>query len=224
MYRIDSAGSIAGQFTDGNPQAGQEATVLPADWLNSVQEEIAGVIEFAGIALSKPTRTQLRQAIVTLIAGVVGTGGGSVPTTRQVTGAGLVTGGGPLAADLTLTVPKASAAEVLAGTIDNKAVTPLGLSSGFARSLTQPGYAAIPLCGGLMLQWLTGTVGANATAILSFPVAFPTACLGAFVNGGRLDYAAQDNNPFVSGTGTSNVSIFNSADTLVSVNVLALGY
>lgn len=224
MYRIDSAGSIGGKFTDGNPQAGQEATVLPADWLNSVQEEISGVIEFAGIGLSKPTQTQLRQAIVALIAGVVGTGGGSVPTTRNVNGAGLVTGGGPLAADLTLTVPKASAAEVLAGTNDTKAVTPLGLSSGFARSLAMPGYAVIPLAGGLMLQWLSGTVGANATAILSFPTTFPTACLGAFVNGGRLDYAAQDNNPFASGTGTSNVSIFNSADTTVSVFVLAIGY
>lgn len=224
MHRVDAPGHLGNRFFDGNPQAGQEATALTADWHNAVQEELANLIEYAGIALDKNDNEQLRDAIVALIAGVVGTGGGSVPTTRNVTGAGLVTGGGPLAADLTLTVAKASAAEVLAGTNDSKAVTPLALASSFARSLAQPGYAVIPFGGGLMLQWLTGTVGANSTGILSLPTSFPTACLGAFVNGGRLDYAAQDNNPFASGYGTANVSIFNGSDTSVSVNVLAIGY
>ncbi len=51
-----------------------------------------------------------------------------VPTTRQVNTSGLATGGGDLTADRTITVPKASTAEAVAGTDDDKAVTPLGLA------------------------------------------------------------------------------------------------
>ncbi len=222
MHRIDTAGHVGNRFNDGNPQLGQEATLVDAAWFNAVQEGIIDVITYAGIAPLKGDDTQLRDAIVALIAGVVGTGGGSVPTTRQVLGGGLATGGGALAADITLTVPKASAAEVLAGTNDTKAVTPLALANALPRSIASPGY--ITLSGGLILQWLNGTVGANSTTIVSLPTSFPTAALGAFVNGGRLDYAAQDNNPFASGVGLSNVSVYNASDTLVSFNILAIGY
>ncbi|MGF7149433.1 hypothetical protein FHS96_003084 [Sphingomonas zeicaulis] len=54
---------------------------------------------------------------------------GAVPTTRNITGGGLVTGGGNLAADRQLQVLKASAAEALAGQFDDRAVTPAALSS-----------------------------------------------------------------------------------------------
>lgn len=74
MYRIDNADAATalpvpspvaqpGYFTGGNPQAGQAATIVDADWLNAVQEEIAHVIEQAGLVLSKTDRTQLWQAI-----------------------------------------------------------------------------------------------------------------------------------------------------------------
>jgi hypothetical protein len=74
MYRIDSAGSVTtipvarplatpGYFQGGNPQSGMDATIVDADWLNAVQEEIATVIEQAGITLSKTDRTQLWQAL-----------------------------------------------------------------------------------------------------------------------------------------------------------------
>lgn len=48
-----------------------------------------------------------------------------VPTSRLVSTAGLATGGGSLAADRTITVPKATTAEALAGVDDSKALTPL---------------------------------------------------------------------------------------------------
>jgi hypothetical protein len=224
MFRIDQPGHVANKFVTGNPQAGQQATRMGAEWPNAVQEELCHVIEFAGLVLNKLDSTQLRQAIVALIAGVVGTGGGSVPTTRNVLGAGLVTGGGPLAADLTLTVPKASAAEVLAGANDTKAVTPLGLASAFARSLTSNGYCVIPFAGGFMLQWMSGTVTGNGTTILNLPTSFPTANFAAVCTGGNAVINAQDNSPFVSGRGVSNVSIFNAVDSSCSVDVIALGY
>jgi hypothetical protein len=54
---------------------------------------------------------------------------GAVPTTRTVSGGGLVTGGGNLAGNITLTVPKASPIDVATGTDDAKAVTPLAMAA-----------------------------------------------------------------------------------------------
>lgn len=51
---------------------------------------------------------------------------------RQITGAGLATGGGDLHADRVITVAKASGAEAAAGTNDAKAVTPLALATPLA--------------------------------------------------------------------------------------------
>lgn len=55
-------------FRDGNPLAGLPATQLDAGWFNSVQEEIANVVEAAGIALDAGDLTQLLQAVTALIA------------------------------------------------------------------------------------------------------------------------------------------------------------
>lgn len=221
MHRTDAEANVANKFSDGNPQAGQPATVVDADWLNAVQEGIIDVMTFAGILPVKGDDTQLRDAIIALIAGVVGTGGGSVPTTRLVNAGGLVTGGGALAADITLTVTKASAAEVLAGVNDTKAVTPLALANARPRSIAANGY--ITLDGGLVIQWLAGTVSANGTTNLSWPTAFPNACFGAHCNGGRLALDSSDNPPFVSGVGTTTVSIYNDINATTAVYVIGIG-
>lgn len=66
MHRIDAAGYAAGNlFTDGNPSTGTPATVVDAAWLNDIQENLAQLIEAAGIALSKGDYTQLLKAVVT---------------------------------------------------------------------------------------------------------------------------------------------------------------
>lgn len=54
MHRIDGPGATSpgNQFTEGDPVSAVPATVVTADWLNAVQEEISGVIEGASIALS----------------------------------------------------------------------------------------------------------------------------------------------------------------------------
>lgn len=222
MHRIDSEGHVGNRFTEGNPQTGQQATILGAKWHNTVQEELAHLVEFANIALSTGDDTQVRQAIVALIAGVVGTGGGSVPTTRQVLGGGLITGGGPLAADLTLTLLKASAAEVLAGVDDTKAVTPLSLANARPRSFGSNGY--ITLDGGFIIQWLRSTVGSNSNTNYSWPIAFPNVCLGAVVNGGRFDFGTEENGPFVSGDGTTTVSVHSALSTSAAITVIGIGY
>jgi hypothetical protein len=76
MYRIDNqlgatvlpaptAPSITPDlfFTAGDEIAGVQATIVDAEWLNMVQEEICYVITANGMALNKADRTQLRQAI-----------------------------------------------------------------------------------------------------------------------------------------------------------------
>lgn len=77
MHRIDTSsaqvdkfGTGKNGFTGGNPQTGKLPTALDADYFDSVQEEIAGVIEAAGIVLNKSNNSQLLAAI----KGLVGSG------------------------------------------------------------------------------------------------------------------------------------------------------
>jgi len=95
----------------------------------------------------------------------------SVPTARTVTGGGLVTGGGSLAADRALSVAIASAAEIVAGTANDKAITPAGLG-GLPRSLTPNGFMVLP--NGIIINWIQyrAPFTADAAVSLSYPMAF----------------------------------------------------
>lgn len=221
MHRTDGQGHVNGQFTEGNPADGQQATQVTAAWLNDIQNNVAHVIEQAGIELAKGDAEQLYDAIIALLAGVVGTGGGAVPTTRQVLAGGLASGGGNLAADRTITVTKATPAEAAAGVRDDVAVTPLGLAG--LISVTGAAGVLVFKAGPFVLQAFSGVVSSNGTTILTLPESFPAECVGAWVSGGNTSSGAQDNNPFVSGQGLSNVSIYNSEDMSLAVRVLAIG-
>ncbi|MFH2126350.1 MAG: hypothetical protein ABIK12_07515 [Pseudomonadota bacterium] len=69
MFEIDSDGHLSNQFTDGDPQAGTPATVISAEWLNAVQNELVNVIEAAGIELDKNDSAQLLAALLALAGG-----------------------------------------------------------------------------------------------------------------------------------------------------------
>ena len=71
MHRIDGSGHQDNCFTEGNPQTGTEATVVTADWLNAVQEEVAHVIEGQNLALDKDDNEQLKTAVNTAIGQAV---------------------------------------------------------------------------------------------------------------------------------------------------------
>lgn len=79
------------------------------------------------------------------------------------------------------TLQVATAGEAQAQTENTKAITPLRLKEslqGANQSLAASGYQKLP--GGLILQWgkLVGT-GTLTGTVITFPVAFPTACLFA---------------------------------------------
>lgn len=91
MHRIDSYGATAdNRFTDGDPVVPTPPTVVKDDWLNAVQEEIAHVIETAGLTLDKSDNRQLALAISAYF------------TARRINTAAPLTGGGDLSADRTL--------------------------------------------------------------------------------------------------------------------------
>jgi hypothetical protein len=224
MHRIDGPGHIGNRFTAGNPAAGQQATRVTAEWLNDVQENILEVLEQAGIVPVKGVENQLYLAIVAIAAGAGGGGGGGdgVPTTRQINSAGLLVGGGALANDLNLNVPKANGAEVAAGLDDSKAVTPAGLVAAMASSKGTIGYTK--LFNGFILMWGTATAAANTTTIVTLPTTFPTACAFAGCEGGNQIVDANDNNPTVVGRGTGSISIYNAVNSGIPVNWFTLGY
>ncbi|GAB0645580.1 gp53-like domain-containing protein [Leclercia adecarboxylata] len=70
MHRIDTPtaqkdkfGAGKNGFTRGNPQTGTPATDLDDDYFDMLQEELAGIVEAAGITLDKSKRNQLRTAL-----------------------------------------------------------------------------------------------------------------------------------------------------------------
>ena len=79
MQRIDNttaAGSLPtpasagtpGYFTGGNPATAMPATIVDADWLNMIQEELIAVVTAASLSPSKTTHNQVLAAITALIS------------------------------------------------------------------------------------------------------------------------------------------------------------
>lgn len=222
MHRIDTAGNVNGLFNNGNPQTGQLATRLSSDWFNDVQENLLTVLDQAGIVPQKNEFDQLYQAIVSIIETSGGGGtvqqGGGVPITRRVNAAGLAAGGGALANDVTVTVPKATSADVAAGTNDTKAVTPLALREGGSLVAAMTGYAKFQ--NGLIIQWGSATLGAlgsDQTVVVTLPTTFPSMCFYAGL--GRRSIP----DSYVSGVGVSAITIFKQAGASASVGWLAIG-
>lgn len=79
MQRIDGAAvapslptpagtNAPGYFTEGNPAGGVPATVVTADWLNMVQEELAGIVEASGATLDKDNPGQVAAVVGPVLA------------------------------------------------------------------------------------------------------------------------------------------------------------
>lgn len=62
MFKIASTGAtVDNQFTEGNPQSGIPATVISAEWLNAVQNEIVNILIARGITLNKTKSSQISE-------------------------------------------------------------------------------------------------------------------------------------------------------------------
>lgn len=79
MHRIDSTtadqtkhGVGKPGFTGGNPMTATPSTRFTPEWCDDVQENLARLIEAAGIALAKGNHTQLYDAVQALIAAAIG--------------------------------------------------------------------------------------------------------------------------------------------------------
>ena len=72
MHQISGATAVDGHFVDGNPS--QQGTIVSADWLNTVQDEICNLIISSGIQLNNADnddKKQLANAIGRLIQNAI---------------------------------------------------------------------------------------------------------------------------------------------------------
>ena len=71
MHRINSPGATASnEFTDGDPVTGIPATTVWSKWLNTIQREIANLVEGFGLTLDPADDTQMITAISAALAAV----------------------------------------------------------------------------------------------------------------------------------------------------------
>lgn len=162
MHRIDTSsrqkdkfGAGKDGFTQGDPQTGTQATQVSANFLDSIQEEIAAVIEDndSGQSLDKSKNNQLVKAIKNIIRSV-----------------------GMLATENLIGVIKiATSAQTLAGVADDTAVTPKKLKLGFNFIASANGFIAFPSwLGGFIIQWGSiPAIAAGASAVITYPTVFP---------------------------------------------------
>ncbi|HHG6003908.1 TPA: hypothetical protein ACPWS4_003796 [Pseudomonas aeruginosa] len=71
MQKISDSTNTAngsGEFTEGNPSGGVDATLITAAWLNALQREVINVLAAAGLSPVPASDDQLRQAISALVA------------------------------------------------------------------------------------------------------------------------------------------------------------
>lgn len=154
----------------------------------------------------------------------------AVPGARSIGVGGLVQGGGDLSANRTITVPKATAADVEALADDTKAITPAALA-GTLRSLAPNGYLRIP-GSRLILQWGSGVmvtyfhgVG-QPVQFKAFPIAFPSACFQTLfsITSNEDDGDEADEVPWIANWSNTGFNIADRGDwPTFSYSFLALG-
>lgn len=84
-------------------------------------------------------------------------------------------------------------AELLAGSSDTVVATPLKLRLGFAASFATNGYISFPTwLGGLIIQWGYNSNIVDVEVLITFPIAFPTACYNVQCTGDETNGAASE--------------------------------
>ncbi|MYL96428.1 hypothetical protein GR702_01390 [Novosphingobium sp. FGD1] len=190
---------------------------LTADRTLTVSEASAAEIDAGTVGDKVVTPRRLRTVLDNV--------GSAIDTLRgrTITGGGLVSGGGDLSQSRTLTVTEASAADIVAGTADDKVVTPRRLGP-ITMVLEENGFLRFF---GFQIAWGRFTATANATTNVSFRSDFPTACFSAVVSGVyNPGTGSQDNTPavIVSTITKAGFSVFSADDENDPTCYIAVGY
>ena len=243
--QVDKFGAGKNGFTAGNPQTGTPATDLDEAFFDTLQEELAAVVENAGIALDKTQKNQLltalqtsfqsRDATLTAIAALTGAAnklayfnGADTANLTDLTPVGRDVIGQSSVANLLSYLGLGSIA--LAGVCDGV--------------LSANGYIQIPLVvsgvkRNLLIQWGTQSFTPSNTSFsstITLPTSFPNACIfaggvgtttstgAALSNTGAIDIVCCDNKT----TTSFRYRIDTNASTMMSgthaINWLAIGY
>lgn len=158
--------SSGGLLTGGGSLAANRTITLAAA---SAAEALAGVVD------TKALTPASLATILTLLAAKVDAG-------ASVNVGGILSGGGDIADDPTITLLAASAAEILAGVSGTKVITPAALAA-LPRSLTPNGFAFLP--GGLIIQWVRYRAVLSGEPVVNvlFPTTFSTIALPVSLTG-----------------------------------------
>ncbi len=141
---------------------------------------------------------------------------------RSITGGGLVSGGGNLGADFSLTVSEASAEQIVEGTSDDTVVTPRRLGP-ITMLLEENGFIRFF---GFQINWGRFMASANGTTVVPFVRSFNTACFSAVISGTTPDSNdSQDNAPEViaSSINPNGFSAFSADDSANPTCYIAVG-
>jgi len=106
-----------------------------------------------------------------------------VPLTRRVDTSGLAIGGNALGTDITISVPAATAAQLIAGGASNVAATPAALASAGVIYLVESKVDGANRYrrfsdGSVEMMGVSSFPGSESTFVLNFPWPFPTTCDG----------------------------------------------
>ncbi|EOW97894.1 gp53-like domain-containing protein [Escherichia coli] len=161
--QVEATATQDGKYTDGSVAGGIAATRLRAAAFNAMQEELAHIVESAGLALDINDMTQVLKAIQKLtlsranpFADIKSDGAAAISTALTNLGLG-------------------EAAKRNVGTGANQ-IPDMG---SFMLSASVPGYQKLP--SGLIIQW--GPIDVPLTSqdtVTYFPIAFPNRCLRVF--------------------------------------------
>lgn len=211
MHRIDTPTAQADKFgpgkngfTGGNPQTGRLPTALNEDFFDAIQEEMAGVVEAAGVVLDKAKHNQLLTAIKALLL------------SRANPFADIKADGAAAIAMALTNLGLGDAAKRGVGTGANQ-IPDMSSFSFAGRWFKQPN--------GWMVQVGAVTLPQGvASGSSTYPVPFPNACIGTVITG----LTASGVNPgilTINNTGLSTYGWwrFGSTDA-TSATVIAFGY
>jgi hypothetical protein len=212
-----------GFFTNGNPASGVAATIVDADWLNMVQQELINIITAVGLTPSKTTYNQVLQAIRTISAGYTGFVSHGTSTTLTASDIGPLIGAPAVTITLmalsTLTVGQSV---TIVGTSGSGAATSIvtsgtdqiimGATSGTAFSI--PAGQSVKFTKASSAQWFAEgiAVGANIPLVVA-----PATASNQAVTLGQMNSAVtfKNENVYRIVSGSQQVSVNGAAFTTV---------